>query len=48
MGFRKLRMCSHLGLGPFLRLLAHVDPARGSRFKLGGEAGHNPTLEFYP
>ena len=28
--------------------LGHVLPARGSRFKWGGEAGHNPTLAFYP
>ena len=28
--------------------LGHVLPARGSRFKWGGEAGHNLTLAFYP
>ena len=28
--------------------LGHVLPARGSPFKWGGEAGHNPTLAFYP
>ena len=28
--------------------LGHIIPARGSRFKWGGEGGHNPTLAFYP
>ena len=28
--------------------LGHVLPARGSPFKWGGEAGHNPTLAYYP
>ena len=29
-------------------LFGHILPARGSGFKWGGEAGHNPTLAYYP
>ena len=28
--------------------VGHILPARGSRFTWGGEAGHNPTLAYYP
>ena len=41
-GFRKLRICSHLGLGPFLRPL----PGRWGQGRGGPESGNLDTLSY--